>query len=257
MELRVLGCSGGEAEGERLTCLLVNNWLAIDAGCLTQALSVSEQIGVRHIFLTHSHLDHICTLPFFTKNIFGHVSTPVEIHALPETLDALRRHLFNDELWPDFSVIPSPDAPIIRYSEIRPGEVIELDGLRIMPIAVNHLVPCVGYRIEDDHSAFLFTSDTAETDEVYAVANETDNLRLFITEASFPNDQERLADASKHLTPRKLEGELAKLKLGIPVGVFHLTPGDREVMLPQLQAISRRNVWILEQDSRFNWSATE
>jgi len=253
MELRVLGCSGGEAEGERLTCLLVNDWLAIDAGCLTQALSPAEQIRVRHIFLTHSHLDHICTLPFFTKNIFGHVSTPVEIHALPETLDALRRHLFNDELWPDFSVIPSPDNPIIRYSEIRPGQIFELDGLRITPIAVNHLVPCVGYRIEDDHSAFLFTSDTAETDEVYAVANATDNLRLFITEASFPNEQAWLADASKHLTPGKLALELNKLKPGIPVGVFHLTPGDRAVMLPQIEAISRKDVSLLNQNARYLW----
>ena len=120
MELRVLGCSGGEAEGYRLTGLLVNGVLAIDAGSLTQALSVREQAGIRQIFISHSH--HICSLPFFTKNIYGHNDVPVEIRALPETLAALRRHLFNDELWPDFSVIPSPDNPIFRYSEIKPGK---------------------------------------------------------------------------------------------------------------------------------------
>jgi len=253
MELRVLGCSGGEAEGERLTCLLVNQWLAIDAGCLTQVLTQSEQVGIRHIFLTHSHLDHICTLPFFTKNIFGHKDVPVEIHALPETLDALRRHLFNDELWPDFSVIPSPVNPIIRYSEILPGQGFELDGLRITPVAVNHLVPCMGYRVEDDHSAFIFTSDTAETDEVYALANATPNLRLFVTEASFPNAQASLAEASKHLTPEKLAGELKKLNAGVPVGVFHLTPGDRPVIVPEIQAIDRPGLRLLKQDETFTW----
>src|SRR5208283_831918 len=103
MELRILGCSGGEAEGNRLTGLLVNGVLAIDAGSLTQVLSVQEQVGIRQIFISHSHLDHICTLPFFTKNIFGHTDVPVEIRALPETLASMRRHLFNDEIWPDFS----------------------------------------------------------------------------------------------------------------------------------------------------------
>jgi ribonuclease BN (tRNA processing enzyme) len=253
MELRVLGCSGGEAEGNRLTGLLVNGTLAIDAGSLTQALTIEEQVAVRQIFISHSHLDHICTLPFFTKNIFGHTEVPVEIHALPETLDALRRHLFNDELWPDFSVIPSPDNPIIRFTEIEPGKIYELEGLRITPIPVNHLVPCVGYRVEDDHSAFVFTSDTAETDRVYELANETANLKLFITEASFPNAQGWLAEASKHLTPEKLGRELKKLKKDVPVGIYHLTPGDRPVMLPELKAIKDKRLKLLDQDSRFQW----
>ena len=253
MELRVLGCSGGEAEGNRLTCLLVNGTLAIDAGSLTQALTTEEQVGIKQIFISHSHLDHICTLPFFTKNIFGHTEVPVQIHALPETLDALRRHLFNDELWPDFSVIPSPDNPIIRFSEIEPERVYELEGLRITPILVNHLVPCVGYRVEDDHSAFVFTSDTAETDRVYEVANATPNLKLFITEASFPNDQAWLADASKHLTPHKLGRELKKLKPNVPVGIYHLTPGDRAVMLPELKAIKDKRLKLLDQDATFRW----
>jgi ribonuclease BN (tRNA processing enzyme) len=231
----------------------VNGVLAIDAGSLTQALTVEEQVGIRQIFISHSHLDHICTLPFFTKNIFGHTEVPVEIHALPETLDALRRHLFNDELWPDFSVIPSPDNPIIRFSEIEPGHTYEVEGLRITPILVNHLVPCVGYRVEDDHSAFVFTSDTAETDRVYEVANETPNLKLFITEASFPNAQGWLAEASKHLTPERLGQELKKLKVDVPVGIYHLTPGDREVMLPELKAIKDQRLKLLDQDTCFAW----
>ncbi len=253
MELRVLGCSGGEAEGNRLTGLLVNGTVAIDAGSLTQALSLEEQVGIRQIFISHSHLDHICTLPFFTKNIFGHTDVPVQIHALPETLDALRRHLFNDELWPDFSVIPNPDNPIIRFSEIEPGRAYEVEGLRVTPIPVNHLVPCVGYLVEDDHSAFLFSSDTAETDRVYEVANATPNLRLFITEASFPNAQGWLADAAKHLTPEKLGRELEKLKVDVPVGIYHLTPGDRPVMLPELKALRDKRLKLLEQDARFQW----
>ncbi|WP_005038030.1 3',5'-cyclic-nucleotide phosphodiesterase [Holophaga foetida] len=250
MELRVLGCSGGEAGGERLTGLLVNGTVAIDAGSLTQALSVTEQVGIRHIFLTHSHLDHICSLPFYTKNVFGHTEAPVAIRALPETLDVLRRHLFNDELWPDFSVIPSRDNPIICYSEIGPEKAYEVEGLRITPIAVNHLVPCVGYLVEDDHSAFIFTSDTAETDRIYEVANATPNLRLFITEVSFPNRQKKLAEASRHLTADKLKGELGKLNPGVPVAIYHLTPGDKPTILPELEALGDPRIRLLHQDER-------
>lgn len=253
MELRVLGCSGGEAEGQRLTGLLVNGTVAIDAGSITQALTVEEQSRLRHIFLTHSHLDHMCTLPFYTKNVFGRISAPVQIHALPETLDALRRHLFNDELWPDFSVIPTPDNPIIRYLELFPEQTIEVEGLRVTPIAVNHLVPCVGYLVEDDHSAFLFTSDTAQTDRVYAVANATRNLRLFITEVSFPNALGWLAEAAKHLTPAMLKGELTKLRGDIPVAIYHLTPGDVAVILPELEALHDPRVRLLKQDERLAW----
>jgi ribonuclease BN (tRNA processing enzyme) len=253
MELRILGCSGGEAEGSRLTGLLVNGVVALDAGSLTQALTVPEQARIRQIFISHSHLDHICTLPFFTKNLFGHIDVPVEIRALPETLDALRRHLFNDEIWPDFSVIPSPDRPIIRFSEIRPGQTYEVEGLRITPVPVNHLVPCVGYRVEDDHSAFIFTSDTAETEEIYRVANRTANLKLFITEASFPNAQGWLAQAAKHLTPEMLGRELRKLKGKVPVAIYHLTPGDRAAMLPELEALKDPRIHLLEQDARFTW----
>ena len=230
MELRILGCSGGEADGERLTGLLVNSCVAIDAGSITAALTVDEQVRIQHVFLSHSHLDHICTLPFFTKNIFGRTHEAVEIHALPETLDALRRHLFNDELWPDFSVIPSPNDPTIRYTEIQDEQTYHVCGLHITPIRVNHLVPCVGYKVDDGKDAFLFTSDTAETDRIWEVANATPNLRLIITEASFPNEQAWLAEASKHLTP-----------------------GDRATMLPQLLALQDDRISLLAQDERLTW----
>ena len=253
MELRILGCSGGEAEGERLTGLLVNKSVAIDAGSLTGALTVAEQIAIRHVFISHSHLDHICTLPFFTKNVFGHVEEPVEIHALPETLDVLRRHLFNDELWPDFSVIPTPDKPTIRYTEVEPERSYAVEGLTFTPIRVNHLVPCVGYKVDDGRDAFIFTSDTTVTDRIWEVANATPNLRLLITEASFPNGQEWLAEASKHLTPAMLGEELKKLEKDIPVGIYHLTPGDREEMLPEILALRDSRVKLLEQNAVFRF----
>lgn len=253
MELRVLGCSGGEAEGERLTSLLVDGRVAIDAGSLTQALSVEEQLRIRHLFLTHSHIDHVGTLPFFSKNVYGRAEGPVVVHGLPETLDALRRHLFNDELWPDFSMLPSPERPTIRFEELGPGRPCEVEGLRVTPIAVNHLVPTVGYLVEDDGAAFLFTSDTAATDAVYKAANACAHLRLFITEASFPNAQAWLAEQSRHLTPALAARELKKLVRNVPVALCHLSPGDRARLLPEIEAMGDARVSLLRQDARFRW----
>ncbi|HOD33132.1 MAG TPA: hypothetical protein PKO12_06620, partial [Holophaga sp.] len=147
----------------------------------------------------------------------------------------------------------SPDQPVIRYLEVEPGRSYGVDGVRITPILVNHLVPTVGYQVEDDHSAFIFTSDTGPTDAVYEAANAAPNLKLFITEASFPNAQEWLAEASRHLTPASLGRELKKLNPGIPVGVYHLTPGDREAMLPELDALKDPRVFLLEQEQVFTW----
>jgi ribonuclease BN (tRNA processing enzyme) len=126
-------------------------------------------------------------------------------------------------------------------------------GLHITPIRVNHLVPCVGYLVDDEKDAFIFTSDTAETDQIWEVANAAPNLRLVITEASFPNEQAWLAEASKHLTPAKLGVELKKLRREVPVRIYHLTPGDKATMLPQLHALRDARISLLTQDERLSW----
>ena len=197
MELRILGCSGGEAEGERLTGLLVNGCLAIDAGSLTQALTVVEQIAVRHIFLTHSHLDHMCTLPFYTKNIFGHTTSPVGIRALPETWTRCAGTSSTMSCGPDFSVIPRPDDPTIVCTKSRPERCYELDGLRI----ADHLVLRRlqgGGRPQRLHLHRRHRRDGPDPTE-WARDAQLERRHG----GQLPQRAGWLAEASKHLTPRR------------------------------------------------------
>ena len=237
-----------------LTSMLVDGTVALDAGSLAQALTLGEQAAVRHVFVSHSHLDHILTLPFFLKNIFGSVEFPVLLHGLPETLAALEGHIFNGTVWPDFAAIPAPcGRPAVAYRPLTANAPVEADGLRVTPIPVSHTVPTVGFLVEDGHSAFAYTSDTGPTDSIYEVANALPNLRLFITEASFRNSQGALAAASGHLTPAMLAKELGKLRPGVPAGIFHITPADRPMLVDELKDIRDRELTVLEQGMAMEW----
>jgi len=107
MRIRVLGGDGGESLNSRMTCLLVNDIVALDAGSLTQGLAIEEQAKVRSIVLSHSHMDHTNSLPFFIENVFGKTDRPIDIYASPATIYAIRKYLFNNEVWPDFSRLPN------------------------------------------------------------------------------------------------------------------------------------------------------
>ncbi len=223
MEWHVLGSFGGSSPTCRMTSFLINGELALDAGAITQALSIEEQHKVRRIVLTHSHLDHTASIPFLVENTLSNLRTSLEILLTPQVLHTLKRHLFNNDTWPDFTRIPH-DLPALRLTEVEPREPFEVNGLRLTPIPVRHSVPTHGYLVEDGGGAVLFTSDTGPTEEVWQVANRTAKLRAVIVELSFPNRMQEVADVSLHLTPATLAGELAKLEREVPVYLYHFKP---------------------------------
>src|SRR5688572_7765445 len=148
MELRVLGCSGGiGGTSQYTTSLLLDEDILIDAGTGVQRLSLKELPKIRHIFLTHSHLDHIAGLPLLIDTLFRETDSPVAVHALPETIETLKAHIFNWKIWPDFAALPDKKNPSLRYVEMRYGEEIVVDKRRIRMIEANHTVPAAGYTI--------------------------------------------------------------------------------------------------------------
>src|SRR3569833_3353696 len=147
MQLRVLGCSGGVGQGLRTTSLLLDNDVLIDAGSGVGDLSLDEMARIRHIFLTHSHLDHIAYIPLLNDSNFDQRQPPQIIHGQPETLQALQQHIFNWVIWPDFHKLPTPQRPVMQYEIMKPGEVVALEGRTLEMIPVVHAVPAVGYRI--------------------------------------------------------------------------------------------------------------
>ncbi len=253
MQYRVLGCSGGEAPGFRLPSFLVEEGLLIDTGSVAMALEVTQQAGIDHILLTHTHLDHTGGLPHLADNILGRRSEPVQVHGIAPTLDGIRRHLLNDVLWPDFTRIPSSAFPTLAYREVPEGVPFELAGFTITAIRVNHTVECVAYFVEMGGRTLLHVGDTGPTEAVWRHAREVPHLLAVCVETTFPNRLQEVADYSGHLTPRSLEKELDKLDRDVPVYVYHLKPAFRSEILAELKRLRRRALHVLEEGTLYRF----
>lgn len=253
MKLQVLGCYGGSYRGRHLSCYLLNDTIALDAGSLTHALTYDEQVRVRHVIVSHSHLDHNCSLAFLIDNIFGVHDGPVEVYAIPQVIESLRKHMFNDELWPDFSRLPSEASPTLRFHEIHEEKPFTIEGLTFTAVRVNHITPTVGFVIDDGKSTVVYTGDTGPTDRVWGVANRTQNLRAIITEASFPNEKGDLAATSGHLTPETLAQELKKLDRRVKILVTHVKPRWRAQIARQLRSIHSPRIELIEQNRTYRF----
>jgi ribonuclease BN (tRNA processing enzyme) len=212
--------------------------LAFDAGCIGFYGSAQDQARVRHVLISHTHMDHIASLPLFVENAYEGRRDCLTIHGNDHVLNCLRTDLFNDRVWPDFFALSPPDAPFFKLSTLEAGKTIELEGLRITPMAVNHVVPTLGFLLEDADTAVLIVSDTGPTEEIWKQANRTPNLRAVFLEACFPNSMQWLADASKHLTPRTFAEELQKLHRPVPVYAVHIKARFRSQVIDELQALA-------------------
>ena len=238
--VRVLGCSGGIGARARTTSFLVDGDILLDAGTGVEDLSVDELAAIDHVFLTHSHLDHIAALPLLVDSVGGIRSKPLVVHALPETIEALRTHIFNWVIWPDFTEIPHYERPWMVFEPLAIGSVVELGGRYVRSLPANHTVPALGFHLYNDNASLVFSGDTAPNDEFWPLVNAVQNLRYLIIETAFPNRDEDLAVTAKHLYPIQLGQELAKLQRDPQVLVTHLKPSDREVIGRELEAWAGR-----------------
>ncbi len=241
MELRVLGCSGGVGSGLRTTTLLIDDDVLIDAGTGLGDLTLDEMARIRHIFLTHSHLDHIASIPLLVDSIFDRITQPIVIHGLAETLDALKRHIFNNVIWPDFSRLPHPANPVMAYAPMAPGEVCTLGERELEMIAVNHVVPGVGYRVSSPGGCFAFSGDTSTNDSFWRTLNERGRLDLLIVESAFTNEDIQLSHQAGHYCPSLLAADLDKLEQPVAVYISHNKPGDEETIFSECRASIRRH----------------
>ena len=242
-----------------MTSFLVGGNVAVDAGAITRTLTIEEQLTVQHVVITHTHMDHTTSLPFLIENIFGRATEPVAIYCTKSVLGAVRRHLFNNDTWPDFSRIPNQIYPSVRFEVIEhevPFNIKTADGdeLEITAIPVNHVVPTVGLLLRQGGSSVLFTSDTGPTDRVWEVANTTDDLAAVITECSFPNRLQQVADVSLHLTPQTLAREIEKLERQLPVLLYHFKPPYLDELRAELAETELRHpVTELVQDEVYEF----
>jgi ribonuclease BN (tRNA processing enzyme) len=236
MKVRVLGCSGGIGGRHlRTTSMLADNDVLIDAGTGVADLSLMELSLVDHIFVTHSHLDHVATIPFIVDSVGGMRSKPLTVYALPATIEILKSHVFNWSIWPDFTQIPTPEKAWMQYRPIQVGETVTLGARRFTALPANHVVPSVGYQIDSGRGSLVFTGDTTTNDPLWAIVNRISNLKHLIIETAFCNRERELAKVSKHLCPSLLAEELAKLERSADIYITHLKPGEIELTMQEVE----------------------
>lgn len=236
MKFRVLGCSGGIGGRHlRTTSFLVDSDVLIDAGTGVEDLSLAELSLIDHVFVSHSHLDHVSSLPFLVDTVGGMRTKPITVYTTRATIEILRNHLFNWAIWPDFSEIPTPDAPYLRYEEIEVGRTMSLAGRRLTPLPAEHTVPAVGFHLDSGQASLVFTGDTGPSDALWKLVNRIRNLRYVIIETAFPNKERQLANVSKHLCPTTLATELAKFEGDAEVYITHLKPGEIELTMQEIE----------------------
>jgi ribonuclease BN (tRNA processing enzyme) len=239
------GPAGGSG-AQFLTTYLINDRLAVDAGALGLLLPLEAQARVRHVILTHSHIDHIGTLPLFLENVYAATADPVTVHGTAPVLDSLQRDVFNGQIWPDFVALSRLEAPFLRLAVLEPGRPIVIDGLRITPVPVDHVVPTIGLLLDDGTSAALFPSDTAPTEAIWEVANTAPRLDAVFLEAAFPDELSGLAEVAMHLTPRLFAAEAAKLRRPAQLYAVHIKPRYHDRIVAQLLGLGLHNLHIAE-----------
>jgi ribonuclease BN (tRNA processing enzyme) len=236
MRLRVLGCSGGIGGRHlRTTSFLVDGDILVDAGTGVGDLTLAELSQIDHIFVTHSHLDHVASIPFLVDTVGGMRTRPVDVYAQRPTIEILKNHLFNWAIWPDFTEIPSAEAPFLRYRPIEVGEPVTLAGRTITAIPARHTVPAVGYHLDSGAASLVFTGDTAPNDALWRVVNRIANLKFLIIETAFSNKERHLAEISRHLCPMTLADELKKLERNAEIYITHLKPGEIEPTMLEIE----------------------
>jgi ribonuclease BN (tRNA processing enzyme) len=229
--------AGVGSRGFFLASYIIDGAVAIDAGGLGFLGDLQAQASIQHIFITHSHMDHIASLPIFLETVFESGDRCVTLHAGAATLDSLRRDVFNERVWPDFIGMSEKGLPFVKVELLEPGRPVELDGLRLHPIEVDHVVPTLGFLVESPGATVAIPSDTGPTEAFWRSANAAPDLKGVFLEASFPNAMEWLAVASKHLTPAMFAAETRKIAGSVPIVAVHIKPRFYDKVVAELEAL--------------------
>jgi cAMP phosphodiesterase len=252
VKIKVLGSFGSEGPGQRPAAFLVNDRVLVDAGTVPGALAIDEQLEIEHALVTHAHLDHVVGLAFLTDSFAGAgARRPVVATGVEAVIQAMRAHMFNNVLWPDFSTIPTAAAPVLKFRALAEEAEQRVGDLWVTPVPVDHTVPTTGFIIHDGEIGFIYSGDTGPTTRLWQAARGLRGLRAVILECAFPNRLGALATASKHLTPAFVQREIEKIPPDLPVWIYHIKPPFYQETAEELARIDPSRIQILEQGKTY------
>ena len=247
---------GAASPRQHLTCFVIDDTVAIDAGSLAMAATARHQQNIRDVVLTHAHLDHLAGLPLFIDDLFSSLKEPVIVHSSQAVIDAVEQNIFNWSIYPRFSELSNSNGPVLQYKAFEPETEFRVKHLTFRSIGVNHKVPSFGFLVSDGAATIALSGDTAEMDEFWNVLNNTEAVSAILLECAFPNELEDLAQISHHLTPKGLEAELAKCSIpNCPVYVVNLKPTYRETIMKQLADLQIDSLQVLEVGKVYEWGS--
>jgi ribonuclease BN (tRNA processing enzyme) len=244
MNIRVLGCSGSIAAGSRTTAFLLGDDVLIDAGSGVGDLTLEEMARIDHILISHSHLDHVLAIGLLADSVLrvrrAANRPPIVVHALGATIEALRAHIFNNVIWPDFTRLPSAEQPVLAFERFDAGDVLRLGGHAIEVLPAAHTVPAVGFAVlPEEGGAWVYTGDTGPNPALWERLNTMDVATLVI-ETAFSDEESAVAELSRHLCPSTLARELRHLEQdGVEVYITHIKPGEVRAVMEEIGTSER------------------
>ena len=253
MDLRVIGCHGGETPKHRTSAFLIDDDLTLDAGSLTSGLSLKAQCKLKACLISHAHLDHIRDLATIADNRVQNNCPPLIIAATKGTIAVLKKHFFNNLLWPDFAAIPTVENPTIRYVELRPEKPVNIAGRTVRAVLVDHTIESAALIVESKEGAIAYSGDTGPTARIWELLNEVHDLRAMLMEVSFPNNQQKLATISGHHTPRTLGLEMKKYRApkNLPTLLYHIKPSFQALVEKECAALKGVNLSVCRLGDHF------
>ncbi|VAW59326.1 CAMP phosphodiesterases class-II:Metallo-beta-lactamase superfamily [hydrothermal vent metagenome] len=254
MKLRVLGCSGGIGKGLRTSSYLIDEDILLDAGTGVGDLTIDEMRKISDVFITHSHMDHVLSIPLLVDTLFSDLlRRPLRVHARAETIRVLEQHLFNWELWPDFTELPDKRSPVLEFIEMNPGDEVILGERKVEMVDVNHTVPASAFVVEDSQRCFVYSGDTCTNESLWNRLNALKSLDFMIVEAAFAEEEIELAKLARHYCPSLLAEDLNKLRHYPVIGICHLKPGAEKQIFQQCCDVleGQRTLYQLASDDRF------
>jgi len=237
-QITILGAYGSKSNGFETSSFYLNSKNVIDAGNLLKPLEEASA-DIENIWLTHSHLDHIHDIAYILDNYFSLRKKSLNIVGLPETIKALKKHFFNDLIWPDFSKIPmfNQEGMTLNYKEIEIGvEYLIGNEEYIKAFATDHTVPSCGYIYKKNNTSILISADTYSLENVIKEIDNNKTIKSMVLECSFPSYMNQLAKESKHLTPKLLFSKLELLEReDVKLYINHLKPSFLKIIKDEIE----------------------